>query len=183
MPWQSQNASRTRRSETPAAALRSLSVTLWYRTLAAYRMHAQTMCTLEGRALGASPPRANSAAMPALSHTAASDRRLAAVAAAAHRRSRAPVRRLAVVRCGRAARSSLCLSPTRHLRVVRSSERMICLCGTAVVLRTGGFASSGWRTLSSDSDDVRTERQLWRAPSISYPMPRAIAGAAEATRA
>ena len=35
MPWQSLNASRTRRSDTLAAALRSLSVTRWYRTLAA----------------------------------------------------------------------------------------------------------------------------------------------------
>ena len=54
MPWQSLNASRTRRSETPAALLRSLSVTLWYRMLAAYRTHAHTMCKLAGRTRGAS---------------------------------------------------------------------------------------------------------------------------------
>ena len=59
MPCHSLNASRTRRSETPATALRSLSVTPWYCTLDAYCTHARTMRTLAGRARGRRAGRGN----------------------------------------------------------------------------------------------------------------------------
>ncbi len=143
MPWHSLNASRTRRSETPATALRSLSVTLWYCTLAAYCMHAHTMCKLAGRTR-AGAGRANRVAMPESGSYERSDRRslrFCSVTSTIRAAVRYVARLDAVVLLAR-----VCVRRQRATSASnRSSERMICLCGAAVVLRTGCFASSVWK--------------------------------------
>ena len=174
MPWQSLNASRTRRSETPAAALRSLSVTPWYCTLAAYCTHVQTMRKLAGRTA-----RAGDRVDSGPGRTRDDCRVLQRDIDDPQLPFDMSPRVNAVVLLARVgARRQRPTSASN-----RSSERMICLRGAVVVLRIGCFAQSASEAPSSDSDDVRQARQLWRAPSMSYPMPRAIAGAAEATRA
>ena len=127
MPWQSLNASRTRRSETPAAALRSLSVTLWYCTLAAYCTHAHTMRTLAGRARGGAPDRANRIPMPDSSRPLLTDPRCGRCSVASTIWSCGSMRRdgldaVVLLAC------DLCSSPLRPPpRRTDHSERMICL--------------------------------------------------------
>ena len=157
MPWQSLNASRTRRSETPAAALRSFSVTRWYRTLAAYRVHAHTMCTLEGRARGAIASRSN---LGAASADGPCER-------ARDLEPRLPLPRLIddpellldgspVVRCGPAARWLLRLVPPRRLRVelISSADDLLVRRRCRPAHRRFRERTSG--DGSSDSDEART---------------------------